>query len=98
MRVAVVTPVADFPEFNSSLSCPNGNMIVDRVCTSPGVNNEASVTIAFIDNDGNSTLSKGDMVTVTAGFNAPNFFIVGGSPWPWPPNLIFDVAAHMRYE
>lgn len=108
-RKAVVTP--DISNFVASCAsqfdtCPNAEPAEanDKVlfavcCSAPGIKRDKTqVTLSITDNGNSLIPDKGDTVEVTSSFNDSSFFIVGGSPWPWPSNLIFDVTARMRYE
>ncbi len=101
-RVAVVTPGL----VNQSGNCP-GTGIIAQVCSQPGVPaTNTSVTLTIADTSSPGGLSSGDTVTVTAVYNNPNFFIVGGEfinfmkirLWPWERSLNITVDASMRYE
>jgi Flp pilus assembly protein TadG len=107
VRVAVVTTnlavSAECPA-SPDQSCggnPAPPVIIAAVLTQPGVSSTTTTTEScFINklNDSNTNLDRGDTVRVCANFADNNFFIIGGSPWPWPSGLIFDVGASMRYE
>jgi len=105
-RVAVVTPTGNFPadcDFSSNPSgwtqCPNANVIINAVCSQPGVvAANTRVCVDQIDDNGTSGFQSGDTVRVSANYNNPNFFVVGNSPWPWPKGLNMTTDASMRYE
>jgi Flp pilus assembly protein TadG len=94
-RVAVVTPtIGDL----GPLSCPQGNPIINVVCTSPGVKNDSRTSVSIDVDPGSGPATNGDTVTVTATYSDPFFFIVGNSPWPWPKSFSITTNASMRYE
>jgi hypothetical protein len=59
---------------------------------------DTDVSLTFTDDDSSGGLNKGDTVTISADFSDSDFFIVGGSPWPWPKEMNTNVSASMRYE
>jgi Flp pilus assembly protein TadG len=106
-RIAVVTPnlpVSDQCPPPPDQSCGNNPapaVIADAVLSQPGVSSTATSTESCFTNkasDPNANLDTGDAVRVCANFDGTDFFIVGGAPWPWSSDLIFDVSASMRYE
>jgi Flp pilus assembly protein TadG len=80
--------------------CSSANEVLEAVCCeSVGVKRaHTQVSLTFDDKDSSGDITTGDAVTVTASFNEPGFFIVGGGTWPWASDLVFDVDASMRYE
>ena len=92
VRLAVVTQISAFPtEFSSvtpppfdtdvEFECPNANLIINTVCTSPGVKNtsDTHVILRLVDEDTFNTFNAGDTITVTVtrvNFKAivPGFF------------------------
>jgi Flp pilus assembly protein TadG len=107
VRIAVVT---DSITSASNVACGNScpatspptttTHIIEAVCCSPGVRNDSDtdVSLTFTDDDSSGGLNKGDTVTISADFSDSDFFIVGGSPWPWPKEMNTNVSASMRYE
>jgi len=98
-RIAVVTP--NLTDVDPALSCPQaGNGVINAVCTSPGVgnNSKTAVKIDIIERSGTDPAQLNDTVTVTVHYIHPRFFIVGGSPWPWPKDFDTWAEASMRYE
>lgn len=85
----------------ASTNCPSGAVIVNDVCTSPGVLNDARTTVSLAltdDADSSGDITKGDTIQVTATLIDATFFIVGNNPWPWPKGINISVDASMRYE
>lgn len=111
-RVAAVTPTTEFPTspFQCNVTCPNTNPIINAVCCQPGVKAGTSVTLSCFNVGGSSiacnTITSGGTVKISATYNDPNFFIVGGTYfelmgvriWPWDKSLNIAVDASMRYE
>jgi prepilin-type N-terminal cleavage/methylation domain-containing protein len=112
-RVAVVTPVANFPTDCNSNSDPSGwapctdtNVIIKAVCSQPGIPPTTRVCVDQIDNNGITGFQSGDTVIVAANYNNPTFFVIGGTYfelfgikiWPWERSLNITVDASMRYE
>lgn len=111
-RVAAVTPATDLPStsFLCNVTCPNTNAIINAVCCQPGVKAATNVTLSCFNVGGSSiacnTITSGGTVKVSATYNDPNFFIVGGTYfeflgiriWPWSKALNITVDASMRYE
>jgi Flp pilus assembly protein TadG len=111
-RVAAVTPATNLTptSFTCNQPCPNSNVLINAVCCQPGVKAGTSVTLMCM-NEGGSTISCSNIssngtVKISANYNDPNFFVVGGkqfellgiSIWPWEKSLNITVDASMRYE
>jgi Flp pilus assembly protein TadG len=98
VRIAVVTDgIIDV----NPVACPQpGDVVINAVCTSPGVRNDnrTTVSIDVVEKGAGVPADTGDTVQVNSVFNDSTFFIVGGSPWPWPKGLNTNVSASMRYE
>jgi Flp pilus assembly protein TadG len=107
VRLAVVTSgITELTGQACGNSCPaptpatTSNEIIDAVCCSPGVPNDAntSVDLRFTDDDSSGGLNAGDTVTVTVTYSKSDFFVVGNSPWPWSRGITMITDASMRYE
>ena len=96
-RAAVVTP--GLVDINPT-TCPNVSVLINAVCTSPGVKNDGRTTVAIdvVGKSGTQTAVPGDTILARVTFNDSNFFIVGGGVWPWPKALNTTEEASMRYE
>jgi len=93
VRTAVVTP--DLTTITNACPMP-GNLIVNAVCTSPGVPNTSTtkVTLQVITDTPPAGISTGDIieVNVRAGFNT-----LVPALLPFMPKSAYSAAA-MRYE
>lgn len=95
-RLAVVTPgLTDL-----SGSCPNAAILINAVCTSPGVRNDSRTTVVIdvVGKTGTASATAGDTIAVRISFNDANFFVVGGGNWPWPKALNTTEETRMSYE
>ena len=104
--MAAVTVNTSLPmaSFNCARTCPDSDAIINTVCCQPGVPKTVSTSVAFSCTNssgttvGCNTISPGGEVKASITYNEPNFFIVGGSPWPWPTSVTMNTDASMRYE
>jgi Flp pilus assembly protein TadG len=103
-RLAVVTSgiTCYGPQDCNGGTCPTTKPtteveIKDCVCASPGIKNDSRTSVQ-IEDEGDCNFQQGDEIKVTVSFNDPDFFIVGGPPWPWPDELNTSSESTMRYE